>query len=210
MVSYPYIIVGNRIFYVDASGNLWEWIPDSTSGGLGSLGGFWSFLGKIGAVASYAIPGVGPIVGPLATTAVGALDQNAAKGKQEKEIGAQWEQLAGQVVALFNQIQAKAIITAADAEQAAAALTQLGQAASQYGSIEYITRQWNSAAYKPAFEQRLQQIIEAAQRSTPASSTQSAGGGIVDSFTQGSGGGVLSSPLVLAAAILGGVLLLRG
>lgn len=111
--------------------------------------------------------------------------------QQERELGAQFDQLAGQVTALFNRIQAQAVITAADYAQANAALGQL--AAMAQLPIEYITRQWNSAAYRPAYEQRLTQIRDAAIAS---------GAPGVSVVTPGAtnGGGSAVTPDVLASA----------
>jgi hypothetical protein len=83
-------------------------------------------------------------------------------------MGAQFDNLAGQVTALFNQIQALPLITQVEAEQAVNAYQQLAQIAAQYPT-EYITRQWNSQFYKPAYESRLRQIVaRVAQDSAPA------------------------------------------
>jgi hypothetical protein len=124
----------------------------------------------------------------------------ASSQQDERQIGKQWDELAAQVVGLFNRIQAQPVITAADAQAAGQALSQLAAAADQFSSISYITNQWTSAAYKPAFEQRLQQIFTAA-----SSQTTSTVGAPTTAAVVGSGSSFFISPIVLIGLAVGAI-----
>lgn len=169
------------------------------------LSGFWSSLISIGGiVAAPFTGGASLLVTAGSQAAAGIVGGIEAKGAQAKEIGKQFDQLAGQVTSLFNSIQSKPVITAEDVRAAEAALGQLASVAQQYSSIEYVSRQWNSAAYRPAYEQRLSQIRAAAQ--TPAAQVAGGTGGQPAS-SQGLESG--ASLVLPAIAVLGALLLLR-
>lgn len=94
--------------------------------------------------------------------AAGAVHNSQVSHAQQAELGARFDALAGQVTALFNQIQAQAVITEEDLNAAIAGYAQLAQVAQQYPT-SYITEQWTSNNYKPAYEARLHQIANAIQ-----------------------------------------------
>lgn len=144
----------------------------------------------------------GSIVGTLVGVGVSLLPllmQQTARAGDERAAADAFEQRAARVTAVFNDIQAQDVITAADVLRAEQELTGLATMAAQAASIAYIARQWSSPAYQPAYEARLQQIRQAA----------AAGGGT-------SPGGVTppagssSSPVLVVALVVTAVLLIGG
>jgi hypothetical protein len=160
------------------------------------LSGFWSSLIQVGGL--IAAPFTGGASIPFAQAGAGLVGQVEAKGAQEKQIGAQFDQLAGEVTRLFDSIQQKPTITAADAAQAQQAYAQLASIAQQYGSIEFVSRKWSSDAYRPAYEQRLQQIIQAARAAGAGGSSQTTG----TATEETTGGGDNSTLLIVGAVAL--------
>jgi len=138
--------------------------------------------------------------------AAGAVQQSRISGEQERQIGAQFDNLAGQTTALFNQIQAQPVITQQDLQTAVAAYQQLAQVAQQYGSIDYVSEQWNSRNYKPAYEERLRQMATAAENA--AMTTTGAGGTPAVPGLAGISS-MLSNPLAWVAIALLGVALVK-
>lgn len=94
---------------------------------------------------------------------------------QDRQGGSDFDALAAQVTQLFTQIQSKPAITQADVAAAEQAFAQLSSAAQQLSKVAYVTEHWNSAAYKPAYESRLQQIRAAATGITAGAAIQDAG-----------------------------------
>ncbi len=192
-------------------------VEQSGDSGAG-LSGFWSTLAMIGgavaapftAGASLAITAA--VSGAVAAGTIGAaaLDAHNASSAQQKQIGAEFDKLAGQTTQTFNSIQGQASISTDDVIRAEQAYQQLAAAAEQYGSIPYVARQWASAAYKPAYESRLEQIRKAAPqlRTTAAAGAGAGAGNSLTSSSSNTGGGVnsLLLPLALLAA---GYLLLK-
>lgn len=162
------------------------------------------FSGLTDTVIGAGIASIGPVLNYLA-----AGKQASGGGKQpsDKEKGAAFESAAVATVQLFNRIQHQAAITADDYNAAAAALSALSGFAAEFPT-EYITKQWNDSSYKPAFEQRLQQIRTAAVASgTTATTGATDGGG--DATSTASVGGINLGLLALVAAGLVGYSLLR-
>jgi hypothetical protein len=136
----------------------------------------------------------------------GAVQQARVSAAQQQQLGAQFDNLAGQATALFNAIQSQPVITQADLDQAVAAYQQLAQAAQQFQSVTYIQQQWTSEDYKPAYEQRLREI--AAAVATPTTTTTP--GGVVQSLgLPASVSSLFSNPLALVAIALLGVAVLK-
>ncbi len=133
--------------------------------------------------------GIGVSLVPVIGKLFGGLFGGGGPSAQERDAANQFEQMAGQVTQLFNRIQSQAAITAADVSAAEQALTQLAQAAAQLQSVEYVQRKWNDPAYRPAYEQRLAQIRQAAQQG---------GGGAAPN---GTGGATAGDDTMLYAAI---------
>lgn len=189
-----------RLYWLEPSGKLFRWRRRQARAGLGAVGG---------------LSDVWSIVGQLAPTVTAFAFQNyqaaQMRGAQEKEIGRQWETLVRHAVDLFNRIQAQPRITEADAAAATQAVQQLAAVAQQY-PIRYITDQWQSAAYRPAFEKRLSEIVAAAARGAAPGPTIAPPLGPGANVTNGSaatGSGIFSNPLILPALIIGTVLFLR-
>jgi hypothetical protein len=131
--------------------------------------------------------------------AAGAVQKARVSHAQEAQIGAQFDQAAGQVTAFFNQIQSQPVITQADLEAAIGAYTQLAQLAQQHGNVSYVTQQWTSANYKPAYEERLRQM---AAVTTQAGSQQQQSAGVLGSVLPTSVISLLQNPLALLAGAL--------
>jgi hypothetical protein len=135
--------------------------------------------------------------------AAGAVQSSQRTHAQEAQLGSQFDNLAGQVTALFNQIQALPVITLADLQTAAAAYQQLAQIA-QENATAYITEQWNSVNYKPAYEARLNQMAEAVSSEQLAVSSQTSAEAVLGlpSSVGSSLSSLLSNPLALVAGAL--------
>lgn len=128
--------------------------------------------------------------------AAGAVQRARITRAQERQIGTQFDNAAGQLTALFNQIQSQPVITQQELETAVAAYQQLAQVAQQYSSVSYVTEQWASASYKPAYEERLNQMAAAVESTTGAGGTPAVPG-------------TISNPLAIVAAVLLGLAVLR-
>lgn len=193
---FPYLVdrTTNKVFYVDENGTWYEW-HGHIGPGLNALDGFWSVLGQIGAAATFAIPGVGAALGPIATAAMGAFAQNSAQKEQAKQLAHQWDQLAGQTTALFDQIQRQPSISASDVQRAAEAFSQL-ETIAQQANVPWITEQWATSAYRPAYVQRLMAMEDRVPR--PAGSTAATGAAGPTGSSNGS-----SSPAAQLAATTG-------
>lgn len=146
-----------------------------------------------------------------------AFQQTRASGQQQQQIGAQFDQAAGQVTALFNSIQAQAIITAADLQRAAEAYQQLANVAAQYPT-SYVQEQWNSNNYRPAYETRLQQMAQRVQGAQQPGATQTQQPGTQLTTTTGAAqqpvlgfdiSGLTSNPLFWAAILFAGFMILK-
>jgi Transglutaminase-like superfamily len=140
-----------------------------------------------------------------------SLQQARSSGSQSQQLGAAFDQLAGQTTALFDSIQRQATITQADLQNAAAAYQQLAQVVQQYGgAVPYIAEQWNSSAYKPAYEARLQQMVARVQAVTPGTNVPPSpgptGNGSTtspDAFESLTGNQLFWPLVVLLAVVLG-------
>lgn len=99
--------------------------------------------------------------------------QKQQSGAQEKEIGAAFDVLDKNVAAFFTRLMSQATLSPADVEAVANAYGQLQGFAQQYGSVEYVARQW--AEEKPRYDQFLQilasKIPGAANAANPQTAT---------------------------------------
>jgi hypothetical protein len=128
-----------------------------------------------------------PIV-PLISLGVNAISKLFGGGNDggQKQAGKAFEDLAKSTVDYFNQIQQSGrAITVDEYNQAAAKLSGIAKFVEDY-PFAYVTEKWNSDAYKPIFEQRLEQI-KAVALATARTQNTGTGAGSVNTGT-GSGG----------------------
>lgn len=146
---------------------------------ISNISGLWSTIISIGGMV--AAPFTGGLSIPISQAGAGIVGQKEAGAKQTKEIGKAFEDGAKQVVDYFNQIQKPGrAITVDEYNTAAAALGKLADLVDQY-PIPYITSKWNSDAYKPVFEERLNQIKTVALASARGETDTRSGGGTIAS-----------------------------
>lgn len=96
----------------------------------------------------------------------------AQSSAQKKQLGAQFDSLAGQVTQAFNRTEAQTQISTADFQALLALYQQLAAIDAQYGdAVPYVREQWNNPNYKQAYEQRLNTIYARVNSSLPANAT---------------------------------------
>lgn len=123
--------------------------------------------------------------GPLISTGIqvgsqfasSAAQQSKLSAEQGKAIGAQFENLASQALQVFQAISAKMpYVTADDVAVAQQAYQAVESFVGQYPT-EYVTTQWNSAAYKGAAQKDLAKFAAAAQQASQGTGAGSQGPG---------------------------------
>jgi hypothetical protein len=164
-----------------------------------TFGGFLESLA--GTVVNVFVPGAGnPLLSDSAKR-----DQNKAVSK---ELGKTFEQGAAQLTSLYQKISAKnEATTQADVVQAQAAFDAMDEWVKENAS-EYVTAQWNSAAYKPAYEHDLQLYQERASANTNDTDSVS-GAGTANPITSNVAAslGISQNVLLIGGLVLGVVLL---